>query len=123
MKKDREAHEDREPHDDDDVILLEDLAPLKDVKGGAGKLLFGEEVMGEDVVDDVGGDAGESTKPASTGQRRSQSAVFRGGAMPEERAERVGKDKDETGEVPKERRDNQLRDLPEKPVRPEHEGT
>ena len=42
--------------------------------------------------------------------------------MPEERGERVGKDKDETGEVPKERRDTQLRDLPEQPVTPDHEG-
>ena len=26
------------------IILLEDLAPIKDVKGGSGKILFGERV-------------------------------------------------------------------------------
>ena len=34
----------------EDVILLEDLAPRKDVKGGAGKVLFGERV--EDSQDE-----------------------------------------------------------------------
>ena len=29
----------------DEVILLEDLAPRKDVKGGAGKFVFGEQVV------------------------------------------------------------------------------
>jgi hypothetical protein len=34
---------------DDDAILLQDLAPRRDVKGGSGKLLFGEQ-----PVDDAG---------------------------------------------------------------------
>jgi hypothetical protein len=28
---------------DEEIILLEDLAPLEDVSGGAGRLLFGQE--------------------------------------------------------------------------------
>jgi hypothetical protein len=41
MKK----HADSEPKQDEEVILLEDLAPRKDVKGGAGKILFGEDIV------------------------------------------------------------------------------
>ena len=39
-EKPRDA--DREPHEDEEIILLEDLAPRDDVKGGSGKILFGE---------------------------------------------------------------------------------
>lgn len=38
------------------VILLKDLAPRKGVKGGAGKILFGERVEGvegDDLLSDV----------------------------------------------------------------------
>jgi hypothetical protein len=31
------------PGKEEEVILLEDLAPRKDVKGGSGKVLFGQE--------------------------------------------------------------------------------
>ena len=34
----------REPKRDDTVVRLEDLAPRKNVKGGARKRLFGQEV-------------------------------------------------------------------------------
>lgn len=34
----------RTPQQDDDVVRLEDLAPREDVKGGARKRLFGQEV-------------------------------------------------------------------------------
>lgn len=34
--------------DDSRVILVRDLAPRKDVKGGSGKLLFGERLTGVD---------------------------------------------------------------------------
>ena len=46
MKKDKTSKHKR----DEGVILLEDLAPRKDVRGGSGKLLFGERV--EDSEDE-----------------------------------------------------------------------
>ena len=41
-----------------DVVLLADLAPRKDVKGGAGRLLFGERLAaseGADATDETRG--------------------------------------------------------------------
>ncbi|MDQ3810991.1 MAG: hypothetical protein M3336_11930 [Chloroflexota bacterium] len=55
---------DKEPHEEE-VILLEDLAPRGDVKGGAGKILFGE-AAGDDALDvthKTAGSGGESENP------------------------------------------------------------
>jgi hypothetical protein len=41
MKKD---DTEKKPKRDDEVILLEDLAPRKDVKGGAKKVPFGQQI-------------------------------------------------------------------------------
>ena len=39
----RKRSDNDRPGKEEEVILLEDLAPRKDVKGGSGKVLFGQE--------------------------------------------------------------------------------
>ena len=48
----------------DDVVLLEDLAPIRDVRGGAGKLRFGQSLPVNAV--DAGIPDGESAAPGAT---------------------------------------------------------
>ena len=64
-KDERPRHAHREPHEDEEIILLEDLAPRDDVKGGSGKILFGE-ALGDDAQggrDDAAGSTSKNESP------------------------------------------------------------